>query len=129
MAKKFLYVIAAVIILALIASVALSVWGDDIAGYAFQPSEPFEEQPALSDNAYADRAMWFARPGKQALVKWLPRGFDGEDADRLSTPVFFVHPTTYLEPEILERAARRCLFAKPRETVCPRDGIALFAQR
>ncbi len=98
MAKKFLYIIAGLILLVLAGAFILSLWGDEVAEVAFRPSEPFETQPALADNAYADDGMWFAKSGNQALVDWLPRGFDGEDADALSVPVFFIHPTSYLIP-------------------------------
>lgn len=98
MAKKFLYLIAGIIIIALAGSFVLALWGDDIAERALRPSVPFEEQPDLADNSYANPKMWFASAGRQQLVEWLPRGFDGEDADRLDVPVFFVHPTSYLTP-------------------------------
>ncbi len=64
MARKFLYVIVALVLLALAALLALRIWAEELTEIAFVPTAEFEEQDALASNAYADPAMWFSRPGK-----------------------------------------------------------------
>lgn len=98
MARKFLYLIAIVIVLMLAGAFALRMFDDQLSEVAFVPPQEFEEQEPLEANIYEDAAMWFQRPGEpgQELVEWLPEGFDGEDADALNAAIFFVHPTSYL---------------------------------
>ena len=64
MARRFLYVIVALVLLALAALLALRIWAEELTEIAFVPTAEFEEQGALASNAYADPAMWFSRPGK-----------------------------------------------------------------
>ena len=63
MVRKFLYAIVVLVVLAFAVALALRLWGDELAGIAFVPSEAFERQAPLAGNAYADPAMWLARPG------------------------------------------------------------------
>jgi hypothetical protein len=83
MARKFLYVIAALIVLVLAVLFALRIWADDLTELAFVPTAEFEEQRALAGNAYRAPEMWFARPGlrlRNDPVRWQPRteSLDGE---------------------------------------------------
>ena len=96
MARKFLWIVAILIMLVIAVSFALSLFQKQLSELAFVPRGGFERPAALPANAYANPAMWLQRPGKQDLVRWLPRKFDGEDADALNAAVFFVHPTSYL---------------------------------
>jgi hypothetical protein len=123
MARKFLYFVAAIIVLAIAALFALRYWADDLTSIAFVPQVEFVEQNALADNAYHDPAMWFSRPGMGISdpARWQP-GYatDEVDAAPSSSPsptpspapptssaasdppvppfaLFFVHPTSYLQ--------------------------------
>lgn len=104
MAKKFLYLVAIVIVLVLVTLIALRVWATELTALAFVPSEEFVEQEALVENAYASADMWYVRPGKGGqLVRWQPeyaddRGLLPSPAESASPDfaVFFVHPTSYL---------------------------------
>lgn len=104
MAKKFLYLVAVIIVLVIAGLIVLRVWAAELTALAFVPTEQFVEQEALAENAYAETDMWFVRPGKgDELVRWQPdyandRGLLPTPADP-SPPdfaVFFVHPTSYL---------------------------------
>ncbi|WP_428627517.1 DUF3089 domain-containing protein [Sphingopyxis sp.] len=118
MARKFLYVIAAIILLVLAAGVAYQLFPGWIARVAFVPSAEFKQQVAVAPNAYDDAKMWFARPGMQNDPSaWRPAadgsetpGTEGAAADdpltapvvaadaavpRGDAAVFFVHPTSY----------------------------------
>lgn len=123
MARKFLYVIAAIILLIVAAGVVYQLFPGWIARTAFVPSTEFKPQAAVAPNAYDDPKMWFARPGMEKDPSaWRPAA-DGSEtpgtedagaqtgqiippakaataATETATPkgdaaVFFVHPTSY----------------------------------
>ncbi|WP_188236356.1 DUF3089 domain-containing protein [Sphingopyxis sp. LK2115] len=123
MARKFLYLIAAIILLILAAGIVYQLFPGWLARTAFVPSTEFEPQAAVAPNAYDDPAMWFARPGMEHNPSaWRPAA-DGSEtpgdaakkraaeplippAQAAETPsaapfargdaaVFFVHPTSY----------------------------------
>ena len=87
MARKFLYVIAAIIILVLAGMVTYSLYGAKLIEYVSVPSVAFEKKAPLAKGIYDDPKMWLARGngGAQDLVRFVPRDFDGEDADALLT--------------------------------------------
>jgi hypothetical protein len=62
-ARKFLYLIAAVIVLLLAGGIALAIWSRQATEIAFVPRGEFVEQQPLAANAYNDPAMWYSRPG------------------------------------------------------------------
>src|SRR6187397_323616 len=103
MARKFLYLVAAVVVLLLAGLFALRLAGDALSRIAFVPSAEFVEQDALPPNAYADPAMWLSRPGMARAndpARWQPAGASELPAavgDAPGFAVFFVHPTSYLE--------------------------------
>jgi hypothetical protein len=100
MARKFLYLVAAAVVLLLVGLFALRLADNSLTKLAFVPSGAFVEQDALAANAYADRKMWLSRPGMDAArdpVKWQPQGDQPAPVDAPRFAVFFVHPTSYLE--------------------------------
>jgi hypothetical protein len=98
MARKFLYIIAALITLFIAGRLALGFYPEQLTRMAFTPGAAFEQQPAAPTSAYADPARWLAHPGQPTAgpAAWLPTGSRAEDK-KLSVPVFFIHPTTYLK--------------------------------
>jgi Protein of unknown function (DUF3089) len=98
MARKFLYFIAVCIVIFVAGRIALQFYPEQLTRMGFTPAGPFEAQPALERNAYADPAMWLARPGMadKSPAAWRPAGFT-ESALQMHAAVFFVHPTTYLK--------------------------------
>ena len=105
MARKFLYIVAFLIVTVLAGAFALRIWSDDIARIALVPSTAFETQAPLQENAYDDPAMWISRPGmgQSDPARWQPpyandRGLLPSPADQSGRFVtFFVHPTSYLD--------------------------------
>jgi hypothetical protein len=96
MARKFLYVVAAFVVLLLVGAVALALWSDSLTRLAFVPTAKFQPQPALATRVYDDPAMWVARPGlPKDPSRWLPPNASPEPA-ALPAAVLFVHPTSYL---------------------------------
>ncbi|WP_347303168.1 DUF3089 domain-containing protein [Croceibacterium sp. TMG7-5b_MA50] len=98
MARKFLYVMAGIIVLGAGVLFALRIWGSDLARVAFIPTDGFQAQAPLARTAYTDPTMWLARPGIRRdtdPARWLPAGVPQEED--LPFAVFFVHPTSFLE--------------------------------
>lgn len=120
LARKFLYVIAAIILLILAAGVVYQLFPGWVARTAFVPSAEFKQQVAVAPNAYDDPKMWFARPGidgdpsawRPAAEGSTPDSAEARSRDQLfpsagaaettappvpkgDAAVFFVHPTSY----------------------------------
>lgn len=98
MVRKFLYVMAALVVLLIGGAVALVLWSDSLTRLAFVPTARFAPQEPLAAGVYDDPAMWIARPGLGARdpSRWLPPEQKPAPAP-LGAAVFFVHPTSYLE--------------------------------
>lgn len=63
MARKFLYIVAFVIVVVIVGAIALAIWSREATEIAFVPRGEFVEQQPLEPNAYQDPAMWYSRPG------------------------------------------------------------------
>lgn len=63
MAKKFLYLVAFVIVLILAGLIVLRVWSQELTAFVLVPSSEFVEQEPFEANAYQDPALWYSRPG------------------------------------------------------------------
>lgn len=122
-ARIFLYLIAIVIVLILLAGVAWTLFQDELLEMALVPGETIEILEEVQDQAYANQAMWLIRPDiENPPSNWLPEGFGEEaedagdedgaeevaetaptldpiviDEDQPRIPVFYVLPTTYLD--------------------------------
>ncbi len=98
MARKFLYLIAFLIVVFVAGRLALQFYPDQLSRIAFVPAEEFKPQPALADNLYADPAMWISQPGMGTKdpALWVPDGAPASPAP-VKAAVFFIHPTSYLE--------------------------------
>jgi hypothetical protein len=96
LARKFLYLVAAIVMLIVAAAFAYRLFGAQLIRQAMVPSARFEAAPALAGNAYDARKMWLARPdiaGNPAL--WTPAGY--EPTAHPKAAMFFIHPTSYLD--------------------------------
>lgn len=95
MARKFLYLVAVLIVLALAGHFAFQFWGVALTRQFMVPTGKYESQAALPADSYARPEMWLARPdrpGNPAL--WTPEGI--KPAAKPEAAVFFIHPTSYL---------------------------------
>ena len=97
MVRKFLYVVAAFVVLLIAGAIALRFWAEDLTEIAFVPTGSFSPQPALAASVYDDPAMWISRPGlgEKDPARWLPQGYK-PGGKPLKAAVFFIHPTSYL---------------------------------
>lgn len=95
-ARKFLYLVAGLVVLAIAGALTYRFYGNDLIRMTLVPKEEFRAQPDVAGKAYDDRAMWLARPdlpGNPAL--WTPAGF-APRATPGGAAVFFIHPTSYV---------------------------------
>ena len=125
MARKFLYLIAVIIVLIFAALIVLRVWSQELTAFVLVPDVEFVEQEPLDANAYQDPAMWYSRPGigVNDPARWQPAlaevatNEEGEEEAATSRPVdpqgeelgivgdvpdfatFFIHPTSYTDTD------------------------------
>lgn len=120
LARKFLYLIAAIIFILFGFGVAYQLNPAWFGRAVFVPSSEFVEQTAAAPNTYDDPKMWFSRPGLQDdPSNWRPpaeggtetanaaagklissaKAATGGDAENAApkgdAAIFFVHPTSY----------------------------------
>lgn len=96
LARRFLWVVAGLIVLVLVGALAYRLFQAEFMKTALVPTIEFETVAAPENSTYADAGMWIARPdieGNPAL--WTPDGVTSDDATAAS--LFFIHPTSYLE--------------------------------
>ena len=97
MARKFLYVIAGLVVLVLAALVLMRIYADELTEMAFVPDTKFVAQPPMPPSAYNDPRMWISRPGagENDPSRWLPPGVTPPETP-LKVAVFFIHPTSFI---------------------------------
>ncbi len=97
MVRKFLYLVAACVVLYIGARLALQFYPGALSRWAFVPRERYVPQKPLAANVYADPKMWFSRPGNGGTdpARWVPKGAPAQPAP-VRAAVFFVHPTSLL---------------------------------
>ena len=99
MVRKFLYLVAFLIVVFVVGGVTMQYWKRELSEIAFVPKVAFETQNPLAGNAYEDPAMWISRPGigTSDPSRWLPAGWKDEPSEvPADAAVFFIHPTSYL---------------------------------
>lgn len=105
MVRKFLYFVAAIIILVIAGGFALSIWSNELTRMAMVPRAEFVEQQPLDQNAYLDPDMWYSRPGigTDDPARWQPATRGAERTlPSAANPgqnyaVFFIHPTSFID--------------------------------
>jgi hypothetical protein len=99
-ARRFLFVIFILILLAVGAAFAFHQWGGSVLVRSATPQGSFEESPPVSGPDYAQTASWIAHPRlaeSQNPARWRPAGFPPPVLTPKPAAAFFIHPTTYLE--------------------------------
>lgn len=95
MARKFLYVVAALIVLGIAAAFTYRMFGNQLLRWTLTPTAAFQAPAPTGADAYRDAKMWLARPDKpRNPALWLPPGVTAVKPG--GAAVFFVHPTSYL---------------------------------
>ncbi|SNS46888.1 Protein of unknown function [Sphingomonas laterariae] len=97
-ARRFLYVIAGVIVLLLAAGIGWNLFQDRLLRAAFVPSAPFAPLADATAPDYAGAAAWLARPDlPDDPSRFVAPGF--ARAERPDVAVFYVPPTSYLKSD------------------------------
>ncbi len=100
MARKFLYIMAALITLVIAGGFVMRIYEKDLTDLLITQIEPttkFKKQTALQTSIYSDPAMWFSKSGsiKDNPTQWVPDGAPKPDY-KGSAAIFFIHPTSYI---------------------------------
>jgi hypothetical protein len=94
--RKFLYVVAVLIVLALAAAFAYRFYGVQLMRQFMVPAGDAATLQPTDPRAYADAKMWIARPDKAGNpALWTPTGFTPAASPQAA--VFFIHPTSFLD--------------------------------
>ena len=96
MARKFLYLMAVLIVMVIAGLFAFRMFGPQLMRVAFVPSAQFERLPGVNSGVYKNANMWLARPDKPGNpALWTPSG--EKPAANPQAVMFFIHPTSYLD--------------------------------
>jgi hypothetical protein len=97
LARRFLWIVAGLVVLLLILALAYRIFQMDLMKAALVPTADFVEQAKPSPGpSYAEVEMWIARPDiPDNPSSWTPEGFTPTEDPKAS--LFFIHPTSYLE--------------------------------
>lgn len=97
MARKFLYVIATLVVLVIAALLVYRIWGMQLIRLVMVPREAYAQLQPLPADAYDAADMWIARPDivKDNVALWTPAGVATPRAAQPAA-IFFIHPTSYI---------------------------------
>ncbi|RYD95509.1 MAG: DUF3089 domain-containing protein [Sphingomonadales bacterium] len=94
LARRFLYIIAGLIVLALAAGIGWNLFQDQLLRLAFVPNGSFEARAAGPAPDYARAGSWLSRPDlPDDPSRWAPPGEAPAAPPKVA--VFYVPPTTY----------------------------------
>ncbi len=127
-ARRFLWVIAIIIMIVIAGAFIYRLFGPQIMRVAMVPSVTFADSEKAPDPVYGNAGGWLAHPGLAANpAKWAPDGYQA--APRPGAVAFYITPTAYLSRDRwnapLDDAAtndRLGIFLKSQATVF--NGIA-----
>jgi hypothetical protein len=95
-ARRFLYVIAGLIMLTLAAALGWNLFQDQLLRATFVPKVAFTPPAEAGAPDYRQASAWLSRPGlPDDPARWTPAGATAA-ADNPPVAVFYVPPTTYL---------------------------------
>ena len=98
LARRFLYVVATLIVLVLVAGICWTLFPQAIMRARFVPGAHFVEPPVAGAPDYMRRDTWLARPDtRDDPALWLPPGVARTPPG--DAEIFFVPPTTFLEKD------------------------------
>jgi len=94
LARKFLYLVVILIVLAAAALFAFRFWGNQLLKQTLVPTASVAALPP--PGSYARPEMWIARPDKPGNpALWTPDGYT--PATNPKAAIFFIHPTSFLD--------------------------------
>lgn len=95
--RRFLWIVAVLVVLVLAAAVVWRVAGRRIMDFALAPTIAFDPAQVPPAPDYRKAAAWVSRPGNAGAdpARWAPAGF--RPAPHPAAALFFVPPTAFLE--------------------------------
>ena len=106
MDRKFLMMIAGLIVLVLGAGIAWQIWSTQLISKALVPTVSFRTAPPQAKSAYADPAMWYSRPGMaNDPAQWVSAGYSANPNPPAA--LFFIHPTSFLDRRVRGTTSRQ----------------------
>lgn len=94
-ARRFLWVIAIIIMIVIAGAFIYRLFGTQIMRVAMVPSVSFAESERAPDPVYGNVGGWLAHPGLAANpAKWAPEGYQA--APKPGAYAFYITPTAYL---------------------------------
>jgi hypothetical protein len=95
LARRFLWIIAVIIVVVVGAAVAYRLFGQALIAAATVPSVTYDASPRAAGPDYARPDAWYANPALASdPARWTPAGYTAAPKPR--AVVFFVMPTVYL---------------------------------
>lgn len=96
LARRFLWIIAILIMIVIAAAFAYSLFGERLITAAMVPSAEFKAPPAKDAPDYSQLAAWAAHPAKpRDAAHWTPAGYTAPPRPGVS--VFYVLPTSIFD--------------------------------
>ncbi|MFA7440144.1 MAG: DUF3089 domain-containing protein [Sphingomonadaceae bacterium] len=97
MARRFLWIVAAITVLILLGLVVWRLAGDRMLRTMLTPSVDFAESVQTAPPDYTDSHNWVSRPGGRAddPALWTPEGYTA--APKPAAALFFVSPTAFID--------------------------------
>ena len=115
LARRFLWIIAAIIVLVIAAGVTYRLFGRQLLALALVPPGSFADSPVAPPPDYRQLSAWDANPALPAdAARWTPPGVV---AGTPEAAVFFVTPTAYLS---------RGRWTMPFDDAATNDRIAMY---
>jgi hypothetical protein len=98
LARRFLWVVAGLIVLVLAGALAYRLFEERLFKLAMVPTVEFKAADAPTNDAdYRQESSWISRPGlANDPSLWVPTGFEAEQGVKPAA-VFFIHPTSFLD--------------------------------
>jgi hypothetical protein len=96
LARRFLWVVAGLIVLVLAGAMVYRLYGNELMRWTMVPGGKFEGGAPQAASAYDRTDMWIARPDiADNPALWTPPGV--ARSGKTEAALFFIHPTSFLE--------------------------------
>ncbi len=101
-ARRFLIFVVVATLLVVAAAFLFFQFGGELLRRHMIPHGAYQPPPPGSDPDYASADNWIARPdmaGRDNPAEWRPAGFPPPTLAPRGVAAFYIHPTTYLQPD------------------------------
>lgn len=129
-ARRFLFVVFILTLLAVAAAFAMFQWGGSVLRERFTPEGPYVAPPPSTGPDYGKPDSWVARPGiepKQNPAQWRPSNWPPPTLRTRPARAFYIHPTTYLRGDRWNAPLQPSADAKFRTRVFVQSQASAFA--